>query len=112
VGTRRANALTKVSLAAFAEHGGGRPGRARLALGAVAPTVVRLMEVESLLEAAWEDGRELGSLRRRAEEAVMDAVHPIDDQRSTADYRRTVAVGLVLAFLERALGVPITGREP
>jgi len=28
-------------------------------------------------------------------------VRPIDDQRSTAEYRREVAVGLVLAFLDR-----------
>jgi CO/xanthine dehydrogenase FAD-binding subunit len=105
VGTRRANALTKVSLAAFADYGPGLPGRARLVLGAVAPTVVRLTDVESLLEAAWEEGRDIHALRPRATEAVMAAVHPIDDQRSTADYRRNVAAGLVLAFLERALGL-------
>jgi xanthine dehydrogenase FAD-binding subunit len=98
VGTRRANALTKVSLAAFADF-----GSARLALGAVAPTVVRLTQVESLLESALEDGRAMESIRARAEEAVKAAVRPIDDQRSTADYRRAVAVGLVLTFLEQAV---------
>ena len=103
VGTRRANALTKVSLAAFVESDRGRPRRVRLALGAVGPTVVRLTAVEALLEEAGRDGSGLPALRPRAEQAVLNAVRPIDDQRSTADYRRTVAVGLVLAFLEQAL---------
>ncbi len=97
VGTRKANALTKVSIAAFADARGGRIGRARIALGAVAPTVVRLMAVEALLEGR---GRDLSALLPRAAEAVRGAVHPIDDQRSTAEYRREVAVGLVCSFLE------------
>jgi len=105
VGTRKANALTKVSIAAFAEVRDGRVTRARVALGAVAPTVVRLRQVEALLEqgepGSGRGGRVDRDLLARAAAAVRDAVHPIDDQRSTAEYRREVAVGLVCAFLEQ-----------
>ena len=105
-GTRRANALTKVSLFACADTDGATVHRARLALGAVAPTVVRLREVERMLEgAAVED---LAGIASRAAEACAAAVRPIDDQRSTADYRRRVACGLVAQFISAVLG----GRDP
>jgi CO/xanthine dehydrogenase FAD-binding subunit len=102
VGTRRANALTKVSIAAFADFSGGRITRARIALGAVAPTVVRLHRFEEMLEGAmpWDRERLAEAGRSEAEEAVR----PIDDQRSTAAYRRRVAAGLVGLFVEQALG--------
>jgi CO/xanthine dehydrogenase FAD-binding subunit len=111
VGTRRANALTKVSIAAFADRADGSPGggnapgapgtvaRARIALGAVAPTVVRLREAEKLLEGAGplEIARRSGRIR----DAARAAVRPIGDQRSTAEYRREVAVNLVGSFVEQ-----------
>jgi CO/xanthine dehydrogenase FAD-binding subunit len=97
VGTRKANALTKVSIAAFAERRGARIRRARIALGAVAPVVLRLKEVEALLEAGRAGGTR-GAVR--VADAVRAAVHPIDDQRSTAEYRREVAAGLVTSFVE------------
>ena len=97
VGTRKANALTKVSIAAFAEQRGARIRRARIALGAVGPVVVRLKEVEALLEAGKAGGPDDAA---RIAEAVRAAVHPIDDQRSTAEYRREVAAGLVTTFVE------------
>jgi xanthine dehydrogenase FAD-binding subunit len=101
-GTRRANALTKVSLFACADSDGTTVHRARLALGAVAPTVVRLREVERMLEgAALAD---LPDIARRALDACAAAVHPIDDQRSTADYRRVAACGLVGHFISAVLG--------
>jgi len=101
-GTRRANALTKVSLFACADTDGAVVHRARLALGAVAPTVVRLREVERMLEGAAV--ADLGAVARRALDACAAAVRPIDDQRSTADYRRTAACGLVEHFIARGLG--------
>lgn len=106
VGTRKANALTKVSIAAFADSGQGRPCRVRIALGAVAPTVVRLPGVERMLEEALhEKGDDAGraSLLRSIREEALAAVKPIDDQRSTAEYRREVAANLVVEFARRAL---------
>jgi xanthine dehydrogenase FAD-binding subunit len=101
-GTRRANALTKVSLFACADTDGAVVHRARLALGAVAPTVVRLHEVERMLEGAAV--AELAGIARRTADACAAAVRPIDDQRSTADYRRVVACGLVEHFIAAVLG--------
>jgi CO/xanthine dehydrogenase FAD-binding subunit len=100
VGTRKANALTKVSIAAFAELSRGRIARVRIALGAVGPTVVRLKDVEGMLESAARRG--IPGTGPRVREASAAAVRPIDDQRSTAEYRRAVAAGLVESF---ALGL-------
>ncbi len=102
VGTRRANALTKVSIAGFSEVRDGRAARTRICLGAVAPTVVRSREVERLV-----DGRTPEELRRSEDEvrrAAREAVRPIDDQRSTAEYRRHVAENLVWYFVGQVLG--------
>jgi CO/xanthine dehydrogenase FAD-binding subunit len=99
VGTRKANALTKVSIAAFASlAGAGTLSHVRIALGAVGPTVVRLTAVEAMLEGAA--AGDLAGLVPRIRDAVRGAVHPIDDQRSTAEYRREVAAGLVGQFVE------------
>ncbi len=92
VGTRKANALTKVSIAAFAECMNGRVGRAAIALGAVAPTVIRLRDVEGALIGA--------ASRRELSLTEHLPVRPIDDQRSSALYRQTVAENLVTVFLE------------
>jgi xanthine dehydrogenase FAD-binding subunit len=105
-GTRRANALTKVSLFACADTDGAVVHRARLSLGAVAPTVLRLREVERMLEGAAVT--ELPGIARRAVDACAAAVRPIDDQRSTAEYRRVAACGLVAQFVSAVLG----GRRP
>jgi CO/xanthine dehydrogenase FAD-binding subunit len=84
VGTRAAQAISKVVMAAV------RGPRPRIALGSVAPTVIRLTHVEQAL----------------AEGASLDdAVHlldrdiqPIDDLRSTGAYRRDVAANLLRRF--------------
>jgi xanthine dehydrogenase FAD-binding subunit len=102
VGTRRANALTKLSVAAFADIADGRITRARVALGAVGPTVIRARAVERLLEGAAASA--LPSLRGRIREAAADAARPIDDQRSTAEYRREVAASLVASFVDTVAG--------
>jgi xanthine dehydrogenase small subunit len=84
VGTRAAQAISKVVLAAV------RAERPRIALGSVAPTVVRLPRTEAALEA----GASIGDVVR-----VLEAeIAPIDDVRSTAEYRRTVAGNLVRRF--------------
>jgi CO/xanthine dehydrogenase FAD-binding subunit len=85
VGTRAAQAISKVVVAGVA---GPAP---RLAAGSVAPTVVRLSGTEA-------------ALARRAtasdvERAVLDDIAPIDDVRSTAEYRRRVAANLVAQFV-------------
>jgi CO/xanthine dehydrogenase FAD-binding subunit len=84
VGTRAAQAISKVVMAAV------RAATPRVALGSVAPTVVRL----PLTEAALASGGTLADARR----ALESEIHPIDDVRSTADYRRRVAGNLLEQF--------------
>jgi len=96
VGRRRALIIAIASLGALVWVRDGRVERARLALGSVAPTVIRPKEVEEALVGrpvspeAWED------LVPR----LSAATHPISDLRASADYRRKVAGRLLLALAE------------
>lgn len=83
VGTRAAQAISKIVIA------GVRGPSPRLALGSVAPTVVRAHETERLLGMDAIDD---------AAAALANEIQPIDDLRSTADYRRRVAVNLLRRF--------------
>jgi CO/xanthine dehydrogenase FAD-binding subunit len=95
VGTRRAQAISKVCLAASARIAEGVVADIRLALGSVAPTVVRCRAAEDAVR-----GRALDNevVTRAARELLSD-IAPIDDIRSTAGYRGAVAQNLVRAFL-------------
>jgi xanthine dehydrogenase FAD-binding subunit len=97
VGTRRANALSKLSLCGWATVEAKVVSEVGLAVGAVAPTIVRIPEAEALLR-----GASTNEAARRAE-AVVAAfephVRPISDQRSTAAYRRRTALGLIGRFV-------------
>jgi CO/xanthine dehydrogenase FAD-binding subunit len=101
VGARKANALSKVSLAGLSEGClGGGISSTRIALGAVAPTVVRLRAVERMLHGAVVEDLEREDFLTRARFLCGEAVYPIDDQRSTAEYRGRVAANLVELFLK------------
>jgi CO/xanthine dehydrogenase FAD-binding subunit len=89
VGTRAAQAISKVVMAGV---GGQRP---RLALGSVAPTVVRLPATEAALAAR--------ASIEEAQAALASEIAPIDDVRSTADYRRRVAANLLARFVTQCL---------
>ncbi len=98
VGTRKANALTKVSLAAAAWFESGRIERCSLAFGAVGPTIVRAPVAEAMLRgktAADLEGAAGSELASMLAEASAPGIKPIDDQRSTAKYRKTVALNLI-----------------
>jgi len=101
IGTRRAQAISKVVMAlAWRTSGDGRPWTdVRLALGSVAATTVRAGSTEAVLEGAAPT-RETADA---AVEALTSELQPIDDVRSTADYRRAVA-GRVLHRLLRDAG--------
>lgn len=97
VGTRAAQAIAKVSLALHAQVKGGQLSSFRLALGAVAPIPLRAAKVETLLR-----GEALEGLRiRDALAALQEDIAPIDDIRSTAQYRRRVAANLLEEALNR-----------
>jgi len=71
---------------------------ARVALGAVAPTAIRVPEAEAALAGSRLDAAALA----RMVEAVRAAARPIDDKRGTAVYRRQVAGVLARRAAERA----------
>jgi CO/xanthine dehydrogenase FAD-binding subunit len=87
VGTRRAQAISKVVMALSYQEDGGVWRNVRLALGSVAPTPIRARETESVLEGAAP--RE--TVADHAAAVLAGEIRPIDDVRSTADYRRTVS---------------------
>jgi CO/xanthine dehydrogenase FAD-binding subunit len=96
VGARRAQAISKVCFAGAALLQAGRIADIRLAFGSVAPTVVRAFDTEAMLRGARVDD---GSVDR-AGAALLAELRPIDDVRSTAAYRRQVAVNVLAEFLQ------------
>jgi xanthine dehydrogenase small subunit len=84
VGTRAAQAISKIVMAAV------RAQSPRIALGSVAPTVVRAKMTEQALAG--------GASIDEAAEVLSSEIKPIDDVRSTADYRLRVSVNLLRRF--------------
>jgi CO/xanthine dehydrogenase FAD-binding subunit len=98
VGTRAAQAISKVVMAAV------RAPRPRIALGSVAPTVVRLWKTEAALAG--------GATIAEAQRVLRGEIRPIDDVRSTAAYRVQVAENLLAeAWTPGPLPGP-TSRSP
>jgi xanthine dehydrogenase small subunit len=100
VGTRRAQAISKVVMALAWTPAGDVWTDVRLALGSVAATTVRASRTESVLDGAEPD-RETADA---AAAALMAELTPIDDVRSTADYRRTVAGRVLHRLIRDAAG--------
>jgi CO/xanthine dehydrogenase FAD-binding subunit len=96
VGTRRAQAISKVCFAGAARVDAGRVVDIRIAVGSVAPTVLRAVETEKTLR-----GERLSpAILQAAQEALAREIAPIDDMRSTAHYRRRVAQNLLAEFCD------------
>jgi len=96
VGTRRAQAISKVCFAGAAHLSAGKINDVRIALGSVAPIVLRAIEAEKVMR-----GEKLtADVVRAAEEALTREIAPIDDLRSTAHYRLRVAQNLLAEFCE------------
>jgi CO/xanthine dehydrogenase FAD-binding subunit len=99
---RRAMDIAIVGVALALRLDGSRVTEARLALGAVAPTPLRVPEAEAALTAGG-----LGPAAiERAAELAMAASRPIGDVRATAEYRRE----MVGALVRRALVTLAAGR--
>lgn len=90
VGTRRAQAISKVMCAAV------RGPRVKVALGSVAATVVRLPDTEHILSSR-------GALAE-AQAVLKREIAPIDDVRSSAHYRREVSANLLADFWQATAG--------
>ena len=95
VGTRNAQAISKVCLAAKLEMDGDIVRRVRIALGSVAPLPLRCVKTEAILEGGPLNTETIAAARQQLEAEIS----PIDDIRSTEGYRRRVAGNLLEEFL-------------
>jgi CO/xanthine dehydrogenase FAD-binding subunit len=103
VGTRRAQAISKVVMALSWQAGDEVDARWRdvhLALGSVAATPIRASATEAVLEGATPDE----PTADRAASTLAGELNPIDDVRSSADYRRAVAARVLHRLLREAGG--------
>ncbi len=97
VGTRQAQAISKVALSAVAVVESGRCTRLGLGMASVAPTVAFLPATRALSLS-----RPLVDITpTELSQSVLADISPIDDIRSTAAYRQHVAVRLVTRFFEK-----------
>ena len=100
VGTRRAQAISKVVLAIAWQDGPKGWSDVRVALGSVAATPIRAAATEAVLEGA----RPTPEVADQAAETLAGELQPIDDVRSTADYRRAVSARVLHRLLRDAGG--------
>jgi CO/xanthine dehydrogenase FAD-binding subunit len=96
-GTRNAQAISKVCMAALARLEGGVVHDVRIAVGSVAPVPLRLAETERILDRKPIEPPIVALARKTA----AAEIRPIDDIRSTARYRAAVVSNLVEEFLEK-----------
>lgn len=95
VGTRRAMAIAKVALGATALVDEGVVREVRLAAASLAAFPTRLYQAEAALMAQPITSETIAAARR----ALLAEARPIDDIRSTAEYRRQVGANLLEEFL-------------
>jgi len=100
---RKAQAISLVNTAMIITVDEKKVTNAAILLGAVAPTIVHASEAEKFLK-----GKEIiGEVLAAAAEKVKDAISPINDIRSSADYRKRIATIIVRRGLEQ-----LTNKEP
>ncbi|MCR5304195.1 MAG: FAD binding domain-containing protein [Lachnospiraceae bacterium] len=102
VGARKSEAISKLSFAGLCkrEEGDSAVADIRFAFGSVGITVVRRPEEEQKLKGLSGD-----AYREAADSVVKDLseiLKPIDDQRSTAKYRKQVSLNILSDFLGKA----------
>jgi OHCU decarboxylase len=102
-GARNAQAISKVCMAGVGRVLRGVVEDVAIGLGAVAPVPLRLSGVEELIRGQRMDGPLILEARR----LLDDAIAPIDDIRSVAEYRRFVAGNVLEEFLH---GLAASGR--
>jgi len=95
VGTRKAQAISKVCFAGVARMNADQIVDVRIALGSVAPIPIRCVQTEIALEGETINGTTVGA----AQSALAAEIAPIDDLRSTRDYRLRVSLNLLEDFV-------------
>lgn len=99
LGLRRAQAISVINAAIVLDLDGATIAGACVALGCVAPTVIRIPEAEAVLAGATFDA---GTIAHAAQ-AAASAIAPIDDLRGSAEYRRHAVAAIVTQALEALL---------
>jgi len=97
VGTRRAQAISKTVIAAKARVEDKKINSISIAVGSVAPTVIRARQTESLLTGSAISMELINAARK----LIAEEVSPITDLRSTEHYRRTVTGNVLAKFLRQ-----------
>ena len=95
VGTRKAQAISKVCFAAVGKTDRGKIVDTRIVVGSVAPIIVRCVQTEGTLRSRAPDQQTIDT----ACATMLREISPIDDIRSTAKYRLQVAKNLLTDFL-------------
>ncbi len=97
VGTRKAQAISKVCVAATARVKEGTVDHVRIALGSIAPIPLRCLKTEEALR-----GKSLDeNIIEKAKAVLVREIVPIDDIRSTKSYRSRVSLNLLEDFLRQ-----------
>jgi len=99
VGTRKAQAISKVCFAATARVNEGAVDVIRIALGSVAPVPLRCRRTEAMLQGAQLDDAVITTAKAELSREIV----PIDDIRSTKDYRVRVTVNVLEDFLQQLI---------
>ena len=97
VGTRKAQAISKICFAATAQVSKGIVDVVRIALGSVAPVPLRCPKTEAVLQGAILDENAIAKARAELSREIL----PIDDIRSTRDYRLKVSLNVLEDFLRQ-----------
>ncbi|HEY1742054.1 MAG TPA: FAD binding domain-containing protein [Granulicella sp.] len=99
VGTRNAQSISKIALAAVARLEGKTIADIRLGAASLTDRPVRCSATEASLQGQRVDAVNLEATIRVARAALATEAKPIDDIRSTAKYRAAVAANLLEEFL-------------
>jgi len=94
-GVRPALDISVISIGLAAVRDGRRLTRVRVALGAVAPTVIRAPVTEAILEGHALDAETIAA----AAAAGVEEIHPIGDVRASAWYRRELVDNMLRRML-------------
>ncbi len=97
--TRTHEDLAKLNASARLDVDGKICRTARLAMGCVGPTTQRLPKCEAILVGKAIDE----ALLKTLDDVIQSEIAPIDDKRSTAEYRRAVAGVLLRRTISQAL---------
>ena len=102
VGSRKADSISKIMVGGIYKISGNSLENFALVFGSVSIKPVRSHELENELK-----GMSLDDVRKNKEHIVEEyakLIKPIDDQRSTAEYRLTVAKNITRKFIEQIVG--------